>query len=58
MKITKAEIKNYRSIEKFEFEFRHGCQILVGINESGKSNILRALQLLDATVNPDRKSVV
>lgn len=47
MKLESVEIKNFRSIASIEINFSHGCQILVGINESGKSNILRALQLLD-----------
>jgi energy-coupling factor transporter ATP-binding protein EcfA2 len=47
MKIKKVTITNFRSIDEVEIEFEHGCQILVGINESGKSNVLRALALLD-----------
>jgi hypothetical protein len=55
MKLTKATIKNYRSISYCELDFSHGCQILVGINESGKSNILRALQFIDPEIelNPN-----
>lgn len=54
MKLTKAKIENYRSIARLDFEILHGCQALIGINESGKSSILRALQLLDpnAEVKP------
>jgi energy-coupling factor transporter ATP-binding protein EcfA2 len=47
MKLQAVEIKNFRSIASFELSFPHGCQVLIGINESGKSNILKALQLLD-----------
>jgi len=47
MKIDKVVISNFRSIEEIELDFDHGCQILVGINESGKSNVLKALALLD-----------
>ncbi len=50
MKLQRAEIRNFRSIASCDLSFLHGCQVLVGINESGKSNILRALQLLDPTV--------
>lgn len=47
MKITNVRVENYRSIADLDINFDHGCQALIGINESGKSNILRALQLLD-----------
>jgi energy-coupling factor transporter ATP-binding protein EcfA2 len=50
MKLQRAEIQNFRSIASVELPFLQGCQVLIGINESGKSNILRALQLLDPTV--------
>lgn len=47
MKLLRADITNFRSIENLTVSFDDGCEILIGINESGKSNILRALQLLD-----------
>ncbi|WP_082818063.1 ATP-dependent nuclease [Variovorax boronicumulans] len=50
MKLKRAKIKNFRSIEDLTIEFNHGCVVLVGINEAGKSNILRALQFLDLSV--------
>lgn len=46
MVIEKVEIKNFRSIDSLAFNFDKNFQILVGINESGKSNILKALSLL------------
>ena len=54
MKLNRATISNFRSISELRIDFEHGCQILLGINESGKSNILRALHLLDpeAKVSP------
>jgi AAA15 family ATPase/GTPase len=57
MQLVKAEIQNFRSISKLEIEFKHGCQILVGINESGKSNILKALQLLDTSITPSPSDI-
>lgn len=47
MKLKYVEVKNFRSIEyaKIDFTQSNGL-ILVGINESGKSNILKALALL------------
>ena len=54
MKLESVSIKNFRSIENLLIECTIGCQVLIGINESGKSNILRAMQLLDpsAAVTP------
>lgn len=50
MKLKKAQIRNFRSIKEIDLNLSSGCQILVGINETGKSNILRALSLLDDDV--------
>jgi predicted ATPase len=47
MKLDYVDIKNFRSIKNQLIRFDDGCQVLVGINEAGKSNILRALSLLD-----------
>ncbi|MFZ4648916.1 MAG: AAA family ATPase [Patescibacteria group bacterium] len=52
MKLNSVKIKNYRSIEFLEIDFGYSCRVLVGINESGKTNILKALQLLDEEVKP------
>jgi len=55
MDLKYAEIKNFRSISYVKIEFNHNCRILVGINESGKSNILKALAHLseDSIFIPD-----
>jgi AAA ATPase domain/AAA domain, putative AbiEii toxin, Type IV TA system len=56
MLLNRVAIKNYRSIKELEIKFDPKCRILVGINESGKTNILDALSLLDpqkATVQRD-----
>lgn len=50
MKLSRAEIKNFRSIADLKLSFEPQCRVLLGINESGKSNILRALHLLDPSV--------
>lgn len=51
MKVTKIEIYNYRSIEEITIDTKcradRKCSIFLGINESGKSNILKAIALLD-----------
>lgn len=47
MKLKKVEIYGFRSIEHMEILFDgNGHKVLVGKNESGKSNILKALYLL------------
>ena len=55
MRLNRVIIKNYRSIEDICVEFEPTCRVLVGINESGKSNILSALSLLDDKYIPIRK---
>ena len=52
MRLLRADIQNFRSIKSVQIDFEPRCRILVGINETGKSNILCALALLD----PDRKA--
>ncbi len=47
MKLLNVSIQNYRSIEQLKLDFPFGCQALIGMNESGKTNILRALALID-----------
>jgi predicted ATP-dependent endonuclease of OLD family len=56
MKLTSITIKNYRSIEELSFDiatlddgtFTYG---LIGVNEAGKSTILKALALKDGLKN-------
>jgi predicted ATP-dependent endonuclease of OLD family len=43
MEIAKIEIKNFRSIKDEVIEFSHNCLILLGKNEAGKSNLLKAI---------------
>lgn len=52
MNLSGVHIKNFRSIADLHLDFDIACQCLIGINESGKSNILRALHLLDRTASP------
>lgn len=49
MKLKQAIIRNFRSIDEVVIDFAPSCRILVGLNESGKSNILKALALLDGS---------
>lgn len=56
MKLKSIKIRNYRSIEEIEFElhqlddktFTYG---LIGVNEAGKSTVLKALALKDGLKN-------
>lgn len=51
MILDKVHIFNFRSIKDIEIKFVPSCKVLVGINEAGKTNILKALSLL----HPDHK---
>jgi len=55
MKLDRVQIKNFRSIRDIDLAFDPNCRVLVGINESGKSNILHALGLLRKNVAPVKK---
>jgi predicted ATP-dependent endonuclease of OLD family len=46
MVLKSVEICNFRSIKNLTISFNPAFQILVGINESGKTNIINALSLL------------
>lgn len=50
-------IKNFRSIEEATIDFVPSCRVLVGINESGKSNVLKAQRLLDPGVSFDNSDI-
>lgn len=50
MELRRVIIENFRSISIAEIKFAPRCRILIGINESGKSNILKALALLDSSI--------
>lgn len=50
MKLKEIQVKNFRSIKEHNFIFNRNFQILVGINESGKSNLLKAVSLLNEQI--------
>lgn len=52
MKLEDVEIKNFRSVKLQRIRFAPQCLGLVGINESGKSNVLKALSLLSPANKP------
>ena len=49
MRLTKFKIKGYRSIPEIEFSMSYSITPIVGLNESGKTTILQALQAFDQT---------
>lgn len=60
MKLNRVTIKNFRSIDYASVYFNvDRARVLVGINESGKSNVLKAMSLLskDISVDPMDKRV-
>jgi len=52
MKLSYVTIKNFRSIADAKITMEPSCRILVGVNEAGKSNVLRALSLLSKEIAP------
>lgn len=54
MKLDSVTINNYRSISNLSIKIDEiagkNCVILLGINEAGKSNILKALSLIDSAI--------
>ncbi|MEN2465648.1 ATP-dependent endonuclease [Ornithinibacillus sp. JPR2-1] len=57
MYISDLYIKNFRSIKDIHVEFKSGKNILIGKNNSGKSNIIQALDLLMGEKLPTRNSL-
>ena len=51
MKLTKIKIENFKSIQEIEFEIKKFgtsyTTMLLGVNESGKSNILEAMSFFE-----------
>lgn len=57
MQLDKVHIINFRSIKDLEIKFSPRCRVLVGINETGKTNIIKALRLLDKNINPKPEDI-
>ncbi len=60
MKLKSIRIKDYRSIVDQTIEFNENCLGLIGLNESGKSNVLNALRILQenyAFTNNDKSKI-
>ena len=46
MYISRIKIKNYRNFIDLDIEFNHGLNVIIGHNNSGKTNLIKALQLV------------
>ena len=46
MYINSIKIKNYRNYENFYMKFKEGLNVIIGANNSGKTNLLHAINLL------------
>lgn len=55
MIITKLRVNNYKSIEEISLEFVKGKNIIVGQNNSGKSNIISAINLVIGEKWPSKR---
>jgi len=49
MKIIEFEISNYRAIENIKFSLKYSMNPIIGINESGKTSVLKAILAFDKT---------
>jgi putative ATP-dependent endonuclease of the OLD family len=50
--LSRLFIKNYRSIRELDLEFSKGKNIIVGRNNSGKSNIIKAIDIVLGEKSP------
>ena len=57
MELDRVIIDNFRSIEHIELSLNPRCRVLVGISESGKSNIIKDLSLLPKDVNLSKSDI-
>jgi predicted ATP-dependent endonuclease of OLD family len=48
MKIAKIELENFLSFEKISLDLSENLNIILGKNESGKSNFLKALKVFNS----------
>ncbi len=49
MKIIEFEINNYRAIDNIKFTLNYSMNPIIGINESGKTSVLKAILAFDKT---------
>lgn len=56
MHLSRIFIENYRSIKQIDITFSPGKNVLVGRNNAGKSNIIKAINLVLGENSPDYKN--
>ena len=47
MRISKFKINNYRAIEEIEIDLNYSINPIIGVNESGKTSVLKAILSID-----------
>jgi putative ATP-dependent endonuclease of OLD family len=52
MHLSRLYIKNFRSIKEVDLRFKPGKNVIIGRNNAGKSNIIRALDLVLGETSP------
>jgi len=52
MYLSRLYIENYRSIQKLDLKFSKGKNVIVGKNNAGKSNIIKAIDLILGEKSP------
>lgn len=57
MELVHVEINNYRSIEKQEFDLEKETKVFIGVSETGKSNLLKALNTINSQYVFDSKDI-
>lgn len=55
MYLSRVYIQNFRSIDELDITFSPGKNVLVGRNNAGKSNIIKAINLVLGEFSPDYK---
>lgn len=61
MELDRVIIQNFRSVKSAVLKFDHNCMVLVGKNEAGKSNILKAIAAVFgaySVTNKDRRKKI
>jgi putative ATP-dependent endonuclease of the OLD family len=51
--VSRLYIRNFRSIKELDLSLRRGKNVIVGRNNSGKSNIVKAIDILLGEASPD-----
>lgn len=57
MYISKIKIKGFRNFKENEILFKDGINVIIGHNNAGKSNVLKAISLVIDTHSPKRLDI-